>query len=79
MQRKFEYMRVKYQEPNLYVASRNCQNFSSFYINDEQESRDNVNANKFWDDMGKDGWEIKGFSIVNPKTYAYVIFQREVF
>ena len=29
--------------------------------------------------MGKDGWEIKGFSVVNPKTYAYVIFQREVF
>ena len=37
MQRKFEYMRVKYQEPNLNGLSRNYQDFSSFYINDERK------------------------------------------
>ena len=77
MQRKFEYMRVKYHEPSWTSAS-NYQNFVSLHINDEKKSRDNVNANQFWDDMGKDGWEVKGFS-VHPTTYVYVIFQREVF
>lgn len=67
-------MRVHYHQPN--DLSNNTE-FMSFHVNDEKKSRKNVNANKFWDDMGKDGWEIKGYS-VHPSTYHFVIFQREI-
>lgn len=73
MQRKFEYVRVNYHCP--YDGN---ENFTSFYMNDEKKSRPNINANKFWDDMGKDGWELKGYS-VDPKTFHFAIFQREIF
>jgi hypothetical protein len=72
MRRKFEYMRVQYRPPNSGT------DFLSFYLNDENKSRSNINANKFWDDMGKDGWEIKGY-IATSTTGHYAIFQREIF
>lgn len=75
MQRKFEYMRVHYHEPSPY---NNNPNFISFHKNDERQCIDNVDSNKFWDDMGKNGWEIKGYS-VHPTTFHFVIFQREIF
>lgn len=73
MRRKFEYMRVLYRPP-----SDGGTDFALFYMNDEKKSRSNINANKFWDDTGKDGWEIKGY-IATPTTGHYAIFQREIF
>jgi hypothetical protein len=73
MQRKFEYMRVEYLHTN-----NGDDDFFGLRINEEKKPRNNVNINKFWNDMGKDGWEVKGFSGHRLST-NFVIFQREIF